>query len=62
VNGEVFTRGDAADLARVLRAVCESPARRAHLAAGARETVETGWNIDDMVARFAAAIAVAARR
>jgi glycosyltransferase involved in cell wall biosynthesis len=62
VNGELFPRGDATALARVLRAVCESPERRSRLAAGARETVTTGWNIDDMVERFAAALRVAARR
>jgi len=62
VNGEVFPRGDAPALARVLQEICETPERRARLAMGARETVATGWNIDDMVARFAAAIRVAARR
>ena len=62
VNGEVFPRGDAGALATVLRGLCESPARRAALAQAARETVATGWNIDDMVSRFTAALRVAARR
>lgn len=61
-NGAVFERGNAVELARVLREICETPALQARLAAGARETVETGWNIDDMVARFAAAIGMASRR
>lgn len=62
VNGETFPRGDAPGLARVVEEICATPERRTLLGKGARETVATGWNIDDMVARFAAAIRVASRR
>lgn len=62
VNGEVFPRGDALALAAVLSRLAADPARRAALGRAARETVLRGWNIDDMVARFAAALRVAARR
>jgi glycosyltransferase involved in cell wall biosynthesis len=62
VNGEIFPHGDAKALARTLAALCGDTRRRADLSKGAAETVATGWNIDDMVARFAAAIRIAGRR
>ncbi len=62
VNGEIFPHGDAKALARTLAALCGDTRRRADLSKGAAETVATGWNIDDMVSRFAAAIRIAGRR
>ncbi len=59
VNGEVFPPGDAAGLARVLGGLLGDDTRRGRLAAGARRTVETGWNIDDMVSRMAGALRAA---
>lgn len=62
VNGEVFAHGEAASLAGVVRRLLDDRPRLARLAEGARRTVETGWNIDDMVARMAKAIRTAGAR